>query len=83
MHRLLPPGCHFRGKMKAVIIGAGLGGLLAGAKLAGAGYIVEIYEKLPKYELILMIDIIEHINKKIDQETNTIWGNKTAPRKYR
>jgi phytoene dehydrogenase-like protein len=33
--------------MKAVIIGAGLGGLLAGAKLAGAGYIVEIYEKLP------------------------------------
>jgi len=33
--------------MKAVIIGAGLGGLLAGAKLAGAGYSVEIFEKLP------------------------------------
>lgn len=33
--------------MKAVIIGAGLGGLLAGAKLAGAGYSVEIFERLP------------------------------------
>ena len=33
--------------VKAVIIGAGLGGLLAGAKLAGAGYSVEIFEKLP------------------------------------
>ena len=33
--------------MKAVIIGAGLGGLLAGAKLAGAGYSVEVFEKLP------------------------------------
>jgi phytoene dehydrogenase-like protein len=33
--------------MKAVIIGAGLGGLLAGAKLIGAGYSVEIFEKLP------------------------------------
>ena len=28
------------------------------------GDILEIYEKLPKYDLILMIDIIEHINKK-------------------
>ncbi len=33
--------------MKAVIIGAGLGGLLAGAKLAKAGYDVEIFERLP------------------------------------
>ena len=33
--------------MKAVIIGAGLGGLLAGAKLAGAGYSVEVFERLP------------------------------------
>ncbi len=33
--------------MKAVIIGAGLGGLLAGAKLVRAGYNVEIYERLP------------------------------------
>jgi len=33
--------------MKAVIIGAGLGGLLAGAKLCGAGYEVEIFERLP------------------------------------
>jgi phytoene dehydrogenase-like protein len=33
--------------MKAVIIGAGLGGLLTGAKLAGAGYSVEVFEKLP------------------------------------
>lgn len=33
--------------MKAVIIGAGLGGLLAGAKLAKSGYKVEIFERLP------------------------------------
>jgi phytoene dehydrogenase-like protein len=33
--------------MKAVIIGAGLGGLLAGAKLAKAGNDVEIFERLP------------------------------------
>ncbi len=33
--------------MKAVVIGAGLGGLLAGAKLSKAGYIVEIFERLP------------------------------------
>ena len=33
--------------MKAVIIGAGLGGLLAGAKLAKAGHDVEIFERLP------------------------------------
>ncbi|MBU3967833.1 MAG: NAD(P)/FAD-dependent oxidoreductase [Euryarchaeota archaeon] len=33
--------------MKAIIIGAGLGGLLAGAKLCGAGYEVEIFERLP------------------------------------
>ena len=33
--------------MKAVIIGAGLGGLLAGAKLIKAGYDVEIFERLP------------------------------------
>ncbi len=33
--------------MKAVIIGAGLGGLLAGAKLSKAGYDVEIFERLP------------------------------------
>ncbi len=33
--------------MKAVIIGAGLGGLLAGAKLAKAGHNVEIFERLP------------------------------------
>lgn len=33
--------------MKAVIIGAGLGGLLAGAKLTKAGYEVEIFERLP------------------------------------
>jgi phytoene dehydrogenase-like protein len=33
--------------VKAVIIGAGLGGLLAGAKLAGAGYSVEVFERLP------------------------------------
>ncbi|MDL5501655.1 MAG: NAD(P)-binding protein, partial [Candidatus Methanoperedens sp.] len=33
--------------MKAVIIGAGLGGLLAGAKLTKAGYDVEIFERLP------------------------------------
>ncbi len=33
--------------MKAAIIGAGLGGLLAGAKLAKAGHDVEIFERLP------------------------------------
>jgi len=33
--------------MKAVIIGAGLGGLLAGAKLCREGYVVEIFERLP------------------------------------
>jgi phytoene dehydrogenase-like protein len=33
--------------MKAAIIGAGLGGLLAGANLCGAGYEVEIFERLP------------------------------------
>ena len=33
--------------MKAVIIGAGLGGLLAGARLAKAGNDVEIFERLP------------------------------------
>jgi len=33
--------------MKSVIIGAGLGGLLAGAKLSKAGYRVEIFERLP------------------------------------
>jgi phytoene dehydrogenase-like protein len=33
--------------MKAVIIGAGLGGLLAGAKLCSEGYVVEIFERLP------------------------------------
>ncbi len=33
--------------MKAAIIGAGLGGLLAGAKLQNAGYEVVIFERLP------------------------------------
>ncbi|MDO9096643.1 MAG: NAD(P)-binding protein, partial [Candidatus Methanoperedens sp.] len=33
--------------MKATIIGAGLGGLLSGAKLSKAGYDVEIFERLP------------------------------------
>lgn len=33
--------------MKAVIIGAGLGGLLAGAKLSKAGHVVEVFERLP------------------------------------
>ncbi len=33
--------------MKAAIIGAGLGGLLAGAKLSKAGYDVDIFERLP------------------------------------
>lgn len=33
--------------MKAVIIGAGLGGLLAGAKLCREGYAVEVFERLP------------------------------------
>jgi phytoene dehydrogenase-like protein len=39
--------CYFGGAMKAVIIGAGLGGLLAGAKLTKAGHDVEIFERLP------------------------------------
>ncbi len=33
--------------MKAVIIGAGLGGLLAGAKLCREGHDVEVFERLP------------------------------------
>jgi phytoene dehydrogenase-like protein len=33
--------------MKAIIIGAGLGGLLSAAKLTRAGYEVEIFERLP------------------------------------
>ncbi len=33
--------------MKAAIIGAGLGGLLTGARLSKAGYEVEIFERLP------------------------------------
>ncbi len=33
--------------MKAVIIGAGLGGLLAGAKLCRQGYVVEVFDRLP------------------------------------
>jgi phytoene dehydrogenase-like protein len=33
--------------MKAVIIGAGLGGLLAGAKLCREGCVVEVFERLP------------------------------------
>jgi phytoene dehydrogenase-like protein len=33
--------------MKAIIIGAGLGGLLAGAKLCREGYVVEVFERLP------------------------------------
>lgn len=33
--------------MKAAVVGAGLGGLLAGAKLSKAGYEVEIFERLP------------------------------------
>ena len=33
--------------MKAIVIGAGLGGLLAGAKLSKAGYDVEVFERLP------------------------------------
>jgi phytoene dehydrogenase-like protein len=39
--------CNFGGLMKAVIIGAGLGGMLAGAKLTKAGHDVEIFERLP------------------------------------
>jgi len=39
--------CHFGGEMKTVIIGAGLGGLLAGAKLSKAGHEVEVFERLP------------------------------------
>ena len=34
-------------KPKAIIIGAGLGGLLSAAKLATSGYEVEIFERLP------------------------------------
>jgi phytoene dehydrogenase-like protein len=33
--------------MKAIVIGAGLGGLLSAAKLSDAGYQVEIFERLP------------------------------------
>jgi phytoene dehydrogenase-like protein len=33
--------------MKAIVIGAGLGGLLSAAKLSQAGYQVEIFERLP------------------------------------
>ncbi|MCX9084255.1 MAG: NAD(P)/FAD-dependent oxidoreductase [Candidatus Methanoperedens sp.] len=33
--------------MKVVIIGSGLGGLLAGAKLSREGYSIEIFERLP------------------------------------
>ena len=33
--------------MKAAIIGAGLGGLLSGAKLSKGGYEIEIFERLP------------------------------------
>ncbi|KCZ71949.1 phytoene dehydrogenase-like oxidoreductase [Candidatus Methanoperedens nitroreducens] len=33
--------------MRAIILGAGLGGLLCGAKLSKAGYDVEIFERLP------------------------------------
>lgn len=33
--------------MKAIIIGAGLGGLLSAAKLSGSGYEVEVFERLP------------------------------------
>src|SRR5574341_1123524 len=47
MRQVLPCKCYFGGLMKAVIIGAGLGGLLAGAKLSKAGYDVEIFERLP------------------------------------
>src|SRR3990172_1728100 len=53
MHRvrdmcgLLPRMRNFGGQVKAAIIGAGLGGLLAGAKLQNAGYEVEIFERLP------------------------------------
>jgi phytoene dehydrogenase-like protein len=47
MCQILPHIGHIGDKMKAVIIGAGLGGLLAGAKLIRAGYDVEIFERLP------------------------------------
>jgi phytoene dehydrogenase-like protein len=33
--------------MKALVIGAGLGGLLSGARLGRAGYEVEVFERLP------------------------------------
>ncbi|KGK98057.1 phytoene dehydrogenase [Methanococcoides methylutens] len=33
--------------MKVIVIGAGLGGLLSAAKLSGAGYEVEVFERLP------------------------------------
>ncbi len=33
--------------MKAIVIGAGLGGLLSASKLSNAGYQVEIFERLP------------------------------------
>ena len=47
MRQILPCMCNFGGSVKAVIIGAGLGGLLAGVKLAKAGHDVEIFERLP------------------------------------
>jgi phytoene dehydrogenase-like protein len=33
--------------MKAIVVGAGLGGLLSAARLSGAGYQVEVFERLP------------------------------------
>ena len=33
--------------MKAIVIGAGLGGLLSAARLSQAGYQVEVFERLP------------------------------------
>jgi len=33
--------------VKAIVIGAGLGGLLSAARLSGAGYQVEVFERLP------------------------------------
>jgi len=47
MHQILSYWSDHGGKMKAVIIGAGIGGLLAGAKLTKAGHDVEIFERLP------------------------------------
>lgn len=47
LRQVLPRQCYFGGALKAVIIGAGLGGLLTGAKLIKAGIDVEIFERLP------------------------------------